>query len=742
MEMAMTSMPPKTVCPPITGEQLREIARRGLMADQLSPPGFKHKGSPDAVDANGMTKRHVYEAICSRNEKYFDGLAQAWNSNTWHRQTWSKRQYRRNGNKVRPIDVPSEDARLYATWVRYHLSKLVAERDYMAPTVIAYRDFEELHGFGGRPTGFTSQDAFASTVCQLIVQHGPWALSLDQQDGYGNLPHAAIHEALRELGVNHKDRRRIVELVRIKTVRPDGTRLKPLGYGIEQGGPLSPLIFNVVMSMIIRRLEAQGFPAACFGDDLVIVAPSNTAAHRGFATYKAITEPLGYKNTRPIGGGRKATRIVDTTVDVLELIKTYRIGLSLIALTQDKEAELKDRLPALASLATVRKMNRWKVVSKAYLKTLLHGNCPVEIEKPLGEEPKAPAVGQPVADSWVELHLQGEVDGDMEVDDPCVQDDQSTVYRDVPLYVDGMEGRMTCGDVVPIGSLLTSLHNPLGVVTLESTTIPTSPGTGPDQAGGIPNGRSPVPRDSSEVRVQPDRNDGEGSGHRPSPSNTVLPVGIEDIDALRQGRRLRVGDYYRGHVVDLRDVHGELGAGRLGHAVQQLARAASVHGRARFLVHPGDDWEGALAGVHVLRTEPRADGVALTVRRQERTDEAQARTNRRQQLPHPPDTDIIVQRARRDRHDLRRWHVGLLEGSDSKTMSVQVTCRGRTVAKVEALAGVLVVAANGTVAIPADEFLLQHLLGNTTIRQVGLADAVAILRQWEWERRCGWLLGR
>ena len=738
----MTSMPHKRVCLPVTSEQLREIAFRGLMADPLSPRGFKHQGSPNTTDTNGTTKRDVYEAICSRNENYFDNLTRSWNTDEWHDLLWSQRKYRITNKKVRPLDVPAEAARLYSMWVRYHLSQLVAESNFMEPTVVAFRDFAELRAFSGRAAGFTNQDAFASTVWQLVKKYGPWVVSLDQRDAFGNLPHKAIHEAFRELGLNHADRRRIVELVRIRTVRPNGKRLKPLRYGIEQGGPLSPLVFNIVMSMVVRRLRLHGVHTACFGDDIVLAAPTQKAAHEAFEAYQQVTQPMGYTNTRPIGTGDKATRIINTFIDTVDLIKTFKLGRGQIALTADKENELRERIPSSASLKMVRRMNHWKAVSKSYLRRLLPWSLSREEEKPLGNQPEVFAADLPTDSSRAELCPQphGGIGGDMGTPDgPHVQDNQGASSRDVPLLDDNKEGVTSNRNQPPLGAPLTCVRS-LAAMALESTMIPTGTGAGPIVTGGIPNGRGVVSRDGSGVGVQLGLNDGEGSGHRPSPSVTVLPVRAEDIGVLRQGRRLRVDNHYRGKVVDLRGIHDHLPTWRHRHSIQQLARVASVRGRAQFLIHPCDDWDDAFSSIHVMREVQRSDGVVMDVR-QVGFDDSDGRKKRGNRMPPPTDVEVVVWCVRRSRANTRRWHVTLSEDSFRSTLSVEATCWEKTIGRLEALAGALLHRTGSTVAVRAERPIVQYLLKDITVRQVALLDAVTTLDRWRWEKIDDWLLG-
>ena len=374
------SKPPRLV-PRVTGEQLLNIAKEALLADPLSTGEVTHKGSPDRVDENGDTKRSLYEAATSGDVAFFDGIAKVLNSgSSWltlmvSTRTWSKD--KRTG-KVRPIDIPPEAKRLYAWWVRHHLQALVDGRNYLESTVIGFRELAEFPDYWERD-GFTIQDVFASTVWLLIKKYGSWAVSLDLVNAFPNLPHRAIHEALGELEtrkehkIRHQERRRIVELVRVRTRLPDGRLHSPRGKGIEQGNPLSPLIFSMVVSMIARRVRDRcGAPLASFGDDIVLVTPTEAEARHAFEVFQEVAGELGFEPgvIRPLGTEGKATRIYDTRGKAVPLIKTYMVGKGVIALTEDKAADLVKKLPPNPTVAAIKRINRWKATSKGFLRTL------------------------------------------------------------------------------------------------------------------------------------------------------------------------------------------------------------------------------------------------------------------------------------------------------------------------------------------------------------------------------------
>ena len=118
---------------------------------------------------------------------------------------------------------------------------------------------------------------------------------LDIRNAFGSVPHSTILHTLRHLGAPEE----LVSFVMnaytgaATTIRtPDGTtRAIPIRAGVKQGCPLSPILFNLCIELILRRVKSAatklktgqcvhyGSLLSClaYADDLVIVARNKAA---------------------------------------------------------------------------------------------------------------------------------------------------------------------------------------------------------------------------------------------------------------------------------------------------------------------------------------------------------------------------------------------------------------------------------------------------------------------------------
>lgn len=150
------------------------------------------------------------------------------------------------------------------------------------------------HGF--RP-GRSCHTAVAES--RRYVKEGyEWVVDLDLQRFFDTVPHDRL---MARLATTIGDRRILVvirRLLRAKVVLPDGV-VTSTDEGAPQGGPLSPLLSNIVLDELDRELSQRGHRFVRYADDCNVYTRSKRSAERVMAgLVRFIERRLGLKVNR------------------------------------------------------------------------------------------------------------------------------------------------------------------------------------------------------------------------------------------------------------------------------------------------------------------------------------------------------------------------------------------------------------------------------------------------------------
>jgi RNA-directed DNA polymerase len=141
------------------------------------------------------------------------------------------------------------------------------------------------HGF--RP-GRSCHTAIAAAKAYIAEGHR-WVVDIDLEKFFDRVHHERL---LARLEVRVKDPR-LVQLIRrmlkAKVVMPDGV-VVATEEGAPQGGPLSPLLSNIVLDELDRELERRGHRFVRYADDANIYVRSERAGQRVMASITQFIE--------------------------------------------------------------------------------------------------------------------------------------------------------------------------------------------------------------------------------------------------------------------------------------------------------------------------------------------------------------------------------------------------------------------------------------------------------------------
>jgi group II intron reverse transcriptase/maturase len=141
------------------------------------------------------------------------------------------------------------------------------------------------HGF--RPDR-GCQTAIAEAVSHVEEGH-QWVVDMDLEKFFDRVHHQRL---LARLSKRVEDRRLLTligHMLKAKVVMPDGVKVGT-EEGVPQGGPLSPLLSNIVLSELDEELSRRGHRFVRYADDCNIYVRSERAGTRAMASITRFIE--------------------------------------------------------------------------------------------------------------------------------------------------------------------------------------------------------------------------------------------------------------------------------------------------------------------------------------------------------------------------------------------------------------------------------------------------------------------
>jgi len=184
---------------------------------------------------------------------------------------------------VRRVEIPKEEkGKVRQLGIPAVVDRMIQQAIVQVLTPIYEPLFSE-GSFGFRP-GRSAHDALRR-VKEYADEGNVWCVSLDLERFFDTVNQSKL---IQLLGETIEDGR-VVSLIHrflMAGVMIDGVVI-PTEEGTPQGGPLSPLLANVLLNELDRELEGRGHAFVRYADDVLIMKATRKAAER---TRDSITE--------------------------------------------------------------------------------------------------------------------------------------------------------------------------------------------------------------------------------------------------------------------------------------------------------------------------------------------------------------------------------------------------------------------------------------------------------------------
>jgi len=176
---------------------------------------------------------------------------------------------------VKRVEIPKPDGGMRKLGIPTVLDRFIQQTVLQVLQRSWDRTFSE-HSYGFRP-GRSAHQA-VSQAQQYIADGCGWVVDLDLEKFFDRVNHDQL---MAKLARRISDKR-LLKLIRafLRAGVLEGGLVSPVDEGTPQGGPLSPLLSNIVLDELDRELERRGHRFVRYADDCNIYVRSQRAGER------------------------------------------------------------------------------------------------------------------------------------------------------------------------------------------------------------------------------------------------------------------------------------------------------------------------------------------------------------------------------------------------------------------------------------------------------------------------------
>src|ERR1700704_799583 len=268
----------------LTGEA-REAGREGPEASGVTS-GTENPASTnrlmEAVCERENLKAALRQGKANKGSPGVDGMTVV-GINDYLKQHWPAiREQLLNGTykpkPVRRVEIPKPDGGVRKLGIPTVLDRFIQQAVMLVLQRRWDRTFSD-HSYGFRP-GRSAHQAVEQAQQYIAAGHR-WVVDLDLEKFFDRVNHDKLMAKIAE----RIGDQRLLKLIRafLTAGVMEGGLVSPVDEGTPQGGPLSPLLSNIVLDELDRELEQRGHRFVRYADDCNIYVRSRRAGERVMA---------------------------------------------------------------------------------------------------------------------------------------------------------------------------------------------------------------------------------------------------------------------------------------------------------------------------------------------------------------------------------------------------------------------------------------------------------------------------
>jgi group II intron reverse transcriptase/maturase len=208
-----------------------------------------------------------------------------WVKNHWEQTKASLLEGRYEPQPVRRVDIPKPGGGIRTLGIPTVCDRLIQQAIHQVLSPLWEREFSP-HSHGFRPRRST-HDAVKAARAYVTEGHR-WVVDIDLEKFFDKVNHDTLMARIARK-VRDKTLLRLIRRYLEAGMMHDGI-VEARSQGTPQGGPLSPLLSNILLDDLDKELERRGHKFARYADDCNIYVKSEAAGERVLASVTCFVE--------------------------------------------------------------------------------------------------------------------------------------------------------------------------------------------------------------------------------------------------------------------------------------------------------------------------------------------------------------------------------------------------------------------------------------------------------------------